>query len=169
MPNKTIYVSESDASLFEEAKEIAGETLSSVIARSLREYVTRHQQKSKGMKDVSLLIGKGDAEREVRFVGMITGEWKGFSDDKKWWMSANVYQTQKGKWAVHLMTVAKATLLTDKKAWKESGDYLIDPRQSELIVGEVLKDFEKNLPSELLDQIQNLIERNEKPVEYLDI
>ena len=50
MPNKTIYVSEQDVSLFEEAKDIAGGALSSVIARALREYVSKHQKKTQGMK-----------------------------------------------------------------------------------------------------------------------
>ena len=36
MGNKTIYVSEKDEVLFNRAKEIAGEALSSVIARALQ-------------------------------------------------------------------------------------------------------------------------------------
>jgi EXLDI family protein len=169
MPNKTIYVSDSNASLFEEAKNIAGEALSSVITRALREYVGRHQKKAQGMKEVSILVGKHDAERENRFVGAVLNEWQGFSDDKEWWMTATIYRTQKGNWAVHLATICKGTLLTDKKAWKESGDYLINPRQSELLIGSTTKDFKDKLPQELYSTLTNIMEKDEKPVEYLDI
>ncbi len=169
MPNKTIYVSEADASLFEEAKQLAGEALSSVISIALREYVARHQQKAKGMKEVSLRVGSHDVESEKRFVGSTIGKWQGFSDDKQWWMQATIYHTQKDNWAVHVITVCKASLLTDKKAWKESGDYLINPWHAELFVGTKPKDFEKKLPSDLYTTLVNLLEKEEKPVEYLDI
>jgi len=169
MPNKTIYVSEQDASLFEEAKNIAGEALSSVIARALREFVTRHQKKAQGMKEISLMVGKADAEQEKRFIGTQIKSWDGFSDDKVWWMRAVIYKTQKGNWVVHLSTLSKATLLTNKKAWKESGDYLINPGKSELIIGQTIKDFDHKLPHELYFILIGLMEKEEKPVEYLDI
>ncbi|HEY4876569.1 MAG TPA: hypothetical protein VIH86_13410, partial [Puia sp.] len=63
MGNRTIYVSEKDESLFERAKEIAGEALSSVIARALREYVTRNEEKGKGMKEITVKIGQHDSQR----------------------------------------------------------------------------------------------------------
>lgn len=169
MPNKTIYVSESDVSLFEEAKNIAGEALSSVIARSLREYVTRNKDLSKGMKEIAISVGTPGAEQEKRFIGAVTGKWQGFSDDRQWWMNATLYRTQKGNWAVYLVTIAKATLLTDKKAWKESGDYLLNPRNAVLFVGPTLKDFEGKVPTDLLVTIEHLMEKNETPVEFLDI
>lgn len=169
MPNKTIYVSEQDAPLFDEAKDLAGEALSSVIVRALKEFVSRHKEKAKGMKDVKLMVGKYNAEREVHFIGAVMGEWKGFSDDKEWWMAATIYQTQKSNFAVYLTTVAKATLLTNRKAWKESGDYLLDPRDSELIIGSTLQEFDDRLPSELYQALKHLLEKNENPVEYLDI
>lgn len=169
MSNKTIYVSESDAKLFEEAKEIAGEALSSVISTALREYVSRRQKKTKGMKDISVHVGKADVEREKRFVGYRVGGWKGFSDDKEWWMDASIYCTQKDNWVVYLSTICKASLLTDRKAWKVSGDYLTNYRQSELIIGSDINDFKNKLPQELFETLTVLMEKDEKPVEYLDI
>ena len=169
MPNKTIYVSDADATLFEEAKEIAGVALSSVISKALREYVSRHTKKEHGMKEISLLVGKYDAELEKRFIGVRVAGWKGFSNDKEWWMDGAIYRTQKGNWAIHLTTVCKATLLTDKKAWKESGDYLTNPREATLLVGSSLKDFEQKIPADLLQTLKNLIEQDETPIEYLDI
>src|SRR5579864_87540 len=115
MGNKTIYVSESDEPLFNRAKDIAGEALSSVIARALREYVSRHEEKGKGMKEISVKIGQHSSQREQRFVGHEVGKWSGFSDDKVWLMDAKIYRTQKGNWAILLRHTTKATLLTNPK------------------------------------------------------
>lgn len=169
MPNKTIYVSEKDASLFEKAKEIAGEALSSVIVRALSEYVARHQNKEKGMKDVSVKVGVYGAERELRFIGSRIGEWNGFSDDKVWFMKAVIYKTQKENWAIFLETVCKASLLTNKKEWKESGDYLINPKKSELIIGKNPEELQSKLPKELYISFMEHAKHEENPIEYLDI
>ncbi len=169
MPNKTIYVSDNDLPLFDEAKDIAGEAVSSVISRALREYVSRHRKKAQGMKEVSVLVGKANAELEKRFVGAKIGNWNGFSDDREWWMEATMYRTQKNNWAVNLITVCKASLLTNKSAWRASGDYLTNPRHAELIVGAKEKDFEKKLPQDLFTTLTNLMEKDETPVEFLDI
>ncbi|HTS44537.1 MAG TPA: EXLDI protein, partial [Puia sp.] len=112
MPNKTIYVSEKDELLFDQAKELAGEALSSVIVRALREFVSRHLNKKKGVKEVTLKVGVDGAQREQRFIGSLIGEWNGFSDDKEWYMKGSIYRTQKDNWAVFLETVSKASLFT---------------------------------------------------------
>ncbi len=169
MPNKTIYVSENDASLFEKAKEIAGDTLSSVIVRALSEYVARHQDREKGMKDVSVKVGIDGAEREQRFIGSSIGEWNGFSDDRVWFMKGAIYKTQKGNWAILLETICKASLLTNKKEWKESGDYLINPKRSELIIGKTPEELKEKLPKELYLSFVEYTKHDENPVEYLDI
>lgn len=169
MPNKTIYVSESDVSLFEEAKNIAGEALSSVISRALKEFVVRNKDKAKGMQEISVETGSHKAEREQRFTGREVTTWQGFSDDKEWYLNATIYQTQKNNWAVYLTHVCKASLLLNKKKWKESGDYLINPKHAELIVGSTLHDFAGKVPSDLYTLLHDVSEQTEKPVEYLDI
>jgi len=169
MPNKTIYVSQKDEALFEEAKRIAGEALSSVISRALGEYIARNKDLEKGMKEVKVSVGPKGSEHEQRFVGRQLGTWRGFSDDKTWWLAAFVYHTQKGNWAVHLTTICKASLLTDHKAWKKSGDYLAPGGTSELFVAETPDAFEGRLPKELFGWVQARAERQEKPIKYLDI
>lgn len=169
MPQKTIYVSESDVSLFEEAKRIAGKALSSVIATALKEYVSRNTEKVKKMQEISIKVGRRNSERETRFIGMQISKWSGFSTDRVWLMSAAIYKTQKENWAVNLITESKATLLTNKKAWHASGDYLIDVHQSDLIVGKKIEDFKNKLPETLYVMLTELMEKDEKPVEYLDI
>lgn len=169
MGNKTIYVSEKDEPLFEKAKEIAGEALSTVIARALREFVTRNSKKQDEMKEIALKVGSHNSEREQRFVGIKLGVWEGFSDDKQWWMNAVIYQTQKKNIAILLNTISKASLLTDSKAWKYNGDYLINSQTSELLVEKHSDQFENKIPTSLYKTLKELIARYEVPVEYLDI
>ncbi|HVA96816.1 MAG TPA: EXLDI protein [Candidatus Acidoferrales bacterium] len=169
MGNKTIYVSDKDESLFNRAKEIAGEALSSVIARALREYVSRHEEKEKGMKEISVKIGQSNSQREQRFIGQEVGKWSGFSDDKVWLMDAKIYRTQKENWAILLHQSAKATLLTNPKEWSKNADYLEQTNGTELIVGENLSSLEKKLPKSLFSTLEDLETRFENPVEYLDI
>jgi EXLDI family protein len=169
MPNRTIYVSPTDEKLFEDAKSIAGEALSSVISRALREFVARHSAKKDGMKEISVMVGSHDAEREQRFVGTKITTWNGFSDDKEWYLQAVIYKTQKNNWAVLLTHVAKATLFTDKKKWKANGDYLTNPKRSELIVGTSIKELSDRLPTPLIQVIEDLEAQPDSGIEYLDI
>ena len=168
MPNKTIYVSEQDVSLFEEAKDIAGGALSSVIARALREYVSKHQKKTQGMKEVSVKVGSHNSQRDQRFIGEEIGKWSGFSDDKIWLMDAKIYQTKKGNWAILLRHSSKATLLTNPHEWQKNAEYL-DAAKTDLIVGENLSKLKKKLPLSLYATIEDVSKKYEAPVEYLDI
>lgn len=169
MGNKTIYVSENDEPLFNRAKDIAGEALSSVIARALREYVSRHEEKGKGMKEIAVKVGQHNSEREQRFVGQEVGKWNGFSDDKVWLMDAKIFRTQKGNWAILLRHTTKATLLTNPKEWSKNADYLAHSSATELIVGEKLEHLKNKLPKTLFSTLEDLATRFETPVEYLDI
>jgi EXLDI family protein len=168
MSNKTIYVSDKDEPLFDRAKELAGEALSSVIARALREFVTRHEEKGKGMKEITVKVGQHDSQREQRFVGQEIGKWSGFSDDDDWWMDAKIYKTQKGNWAILLHHSVKATLLTNPGDWK-ANEYLSHSSKTELIVGESLDAIEKKLPKKHFSALEDLSKKYETPVEYLDI
>ena len=169
MANKTIYVSEKDTSLFEQAKEIAGEALSSVIARALREFVSRNQDKKKGMKEITVKVGKDNLEREQHFIGLWVGDWSGFSDSKEWYQKATIYRTQRENWAVLLETLYKTSLLTNKKEWKESGDYLMNPKRSDLIVGKSTEELKDKLPKDLYNILIDYAKQDENPIEYLDI
>ncbi len=169
MPNKTIYVSEHDVSLFDEAKDIAGEALSTVIARALREYVSKHQKKAQGMKEISVKVGSHNSQREQRFIGVEIGKWSGFSDDKVWLMDAKMYQTQKGNWAILLRHSSKASLLTNPQEWQKNAEYLENSTKTELIVGENLKQLKEKLPLSLYSTLEDMSKKLDIAVEYLDI
>jgi len=169
MGNKTIYVSEKDELLFDRAKDIAGEALSTVIARALREFVSRHEKQAHGMKEISVKVGQPNSPREQRFIGQEIGKWSGLSDDKDWLMDAKIYHTQKSNWAILLRQSAKATLLTNPKAWSKNAEYLEQTKGTELIVGESLEDIKNKLPKALFSTLEDLATRFETPIEYLDI
>jgi EXLDI family protein len=168
MPNKSIYVSNEDVALFEEAKKIAGEGLSAVISKALREYVTRFKKRESAMTEISVLVGQQGHMFEKRFFARKLLEWKGLSDDKEWYLSAIVYLTEKSNLAIYLKTICKASLLFDKKKWKESGDYLQNSQKAELIVSRSISELKGKIPQGLLDLIL-LSQTNESKVEYLEI
>jgi len=169
MPTKTIYVSDQDAPVFEEAKAIAGETLSSIIVRSLREFLARERQNESGMKQISVRTGSRNSEHEQRFYGTKVGDWRGFSDDKEWWMEAHVYRTQKNNWAVAVTQICKASLLTDRERWRASGDYLLDTRRTDLVVATKPEELQDKIPADLLSLVKELASRAEQPITILDI
>ncbi len=127
MPNKTIYVSQDDEPLFEEARQLAGESLSAVIVRALRDFVIRQQEKEKSMKEITVLVGPKESTREQRFIGSYVGKWQGFDVDKTWMVEAQIYLTHKKNWAVLVKQLSKASLLTNPVEWIKSGAFLVDP------------------------------------------
>ena len=169
MPNKTIYVSRKDAPVFEEARTLAGEALSSVIARALREYVARHRDREKGMQEVSARIGPRGSEREKRFVAVLAGKWQGLSDDREWRLEAAIYRTRKGNWAVLLDYKGKMSVVTHPKDWISNGDYLVDPRYTELVVAAAPEEFGDDVPHALKEHIRTLAAASAGPVDYLAI
>jgi EXLDI family protein len=57
MPNKTIYVSDTDLPVFERAQELAGENLSSTIVQALRNFVQAYETRAAGFRDVVVRVG----------------------------------------------------------------------------------------------------------------
>jgi EXLDI family protein len=98
VPNKTIYVSDSDLPLFQRAQELAGDNLSAAIATALRRYVDIEGGREEGFDEVIVKVGLG-AGRRVRFSGLLLGEWSTSANDR--WEQWRVYRTRTGKFAVH--------------------------------------------------------------------
>ncbi|HKO34207.1 MAG TPA: EXLDI protein, partial [Candidatus Limnocylindria bacterium] len=74
MPNRTIYVSEDDQSLYQRAQVLAGGNLSSAISTALKRYVELEDARAAGFDDITVKVGVG-AGRKVRFSGVLIGEW----------------------------------------------------------------------------------------------
>ncbi len=169
MPNKTIYVSQEDEPLFEEARQIAGESLSAVIVRALREFVNRQQEKEKSMKEITVLVGPKEASREQRFIGTYIGKWNGFDEEKTWMLEAQVYLSHKNNWVVLLKQTSKASLLTNPIEWVKSGAFLVDPARSDLFIADTPAGFEGKLPRDLVAAIFEMEKKAVTPIEFLDI
>lgn len=169
MSNKTIYVSQKDEALFDEAKNLAGEALSTVIAQALRDYVAKQKSHSTGMKEIVVHTGPQTARLEQRFYGKKVGKWQGFSANGEDWQTAVIYLTQKDNWAILLTTVCKASLLLDKKQWKANGEHLTHKESAELIVASSIAELENTLPLSLYFEVQATAEGKNQVSSFLDI
>lgn len=106
MPQKTIYVKDTDLSLWEKAETMGGENLSATIAEALKRFVEIEEAKATGMKEQEIEVGvfsdRSSADtRKIRFIGkQIASAWvysgqTGSQDDRG--TDYELYLTKKGK------------------------------------------------------------------------
>jgi hypothetical protein len=71
VPNKTIYIREADAEVWQRAEKLAGDSVSALITEALRRYVEQEEQKERtGMERIEVeLWGPEDRPYEATFVG----------------------------------------------------------------------------------------------------
>ncbi len=168
MANKTIYVKGSDENVYKEAQKIAGEALSSVVSRALREFVDRSKALKGEMREIAVNVGPKDKMREQRFVGNQIGKWKGFSRDKEFWQTAKIYETQKGNVVILLTTVCKANFAANPGELKKNPEALKDT-STELLTAKKPKELKDKISDDLLKKAEDALKKEEKKVEYLDI
>lgn len=107
MAKKTFYLSEEDLAIYEKAKTIAGDSISSVIMQSLKDIVVKWEKQELGFKEEILFEGKefySGNQRQgqlFKFIGKLLSEVtqeleSGVTNTYK------LYQTRKGKFLVHL-------------------------------------------------------------------
>ena len=160
VPNKTIYVSDADLSIFEEAQELAGGNLSAAIAQALRHFVSSQGSPDR-LHEVEVKVGKV-AYSLKQFKGRLIA--KGTEQGhKKPPLFYEVYQTAKGQFAVHThMTPGWSGYPGVDGSWLEPGE-----GEYHLEVYENLSTLEGNIPDELYNVVVQNLEG--KPVEELDI
>jgi EXLDI family protein len=169
MPNKTIYVSNEDQTVYDKAQELAGDNLSSVIARALREFISRIDAQKKGLKEVAVQVGTKGLQQEKRFNGRLVVKWQGAGDDgDKAWFTALVYRTAKGHWAVALTRQPDYDIFRQRDFWRKA-DYFDYTPDTQLLVFESLDEATGKLPGALTKLMKLAQNRDEAPVEYLDI
>ena len=100
MPNKTIYISDKDVELFNEAKRIAGKSVSSVIVDALRVYVNQAKRRD-GMDEIRVKVGPKNDVRTERFVGERLFGWSGVGADGAW-VVAEAFLTSEGRIAAYV-------------------------------------------------------------------
>lgn len=107
MAKKTFYLSEEDLTIYEKAKTIAGDSISSVIMQSLKDIVVKWEKQELGFKEEILFEGKefySDSQRQgqlFKFIGKLLSEVSreyesGVTNTYK------LYLTRKGKFLVHI-------------------------------------------------------------------
>ena len=172
MPNKTIYVSDGDLSLYQRAQELGGGNLSAAIASALRRFVEVEESKSEGFSDIVVRVGL-EKGRKVRFVGVLVGELLDSSNGPKYY---HVYRGRTGKYVLHVEREAQFTA-TDSQG-KPAGwrgylgigniRYGGAPGESTLEVFTSLDELKDKVPPELFDMVSRSA-RQPAAIEDLDL
>lgn len=98
MPNKTIYVSDDDLTLFTRAQELVGGNLSGAIVTALRRYIELEEGRLEGFEEIVLPVGHNGV-RQVRFSGALLGEHREWNESRQ--EHIRVYRSRKGKFVLH--------------------------------------------------------------------
>lgn len=121
MPNKTIYVSDDDLSLLDRAQELSGNNLSSTIAVALRQFVTATESNRRGYREIAVRVGSVDGVRRQRFRGRRLARWRHVAAQHRRAELFCVYQTEKGRFAVHIQHGP------DWVTWNDPEDDVLNP------------------------------------------
>ncbi len=176
MPNKTIYVSEDDAPLYQRAQELTGGTLSATITSALRRFVEAEEGRQQGYDEIIVRVGPG-LGRKQRFSGIPLAEWERSTNDRT--ETFRVYRSRSEKFVIHLERSESHTNVgpnaekwnTGWRAWV--GDWSANqtwtrtPADSSLTVAETLDDLREKVPNELYELVAGLV--HQPAVEDLDI
>ena len=172
MPNKTIYVSDSDLPLLERAQELCGGNLSSAIANALRRFVDVEEGRREGFEEIIVHVGPAPG-RKVRFVGVLLGEWVNSSWTRV--EAFRVYRSRTGKFVVHVERTPASSVLDSEgrpAGWRGhlglgNFSYAMTPGESTVEVIESLDELRDRIPPQLYDMVAASAQR--PVVEDLDI
>jgi EXLDI family protein len=172
VPNKTIYVSDGDLSLYQRAQELGGGNLSAAIASALRRFVEVEESKSEGFSDIVVRVGL-DKGRKVRFVGVLVGELLDSSGNRPQYY--RVYRGRTGKYVLHVEREAQWTATDAEgkpagwRGWIGIGDikYGSSPKESTIEVLPTLAELQPKIPAELFEIVSRSAQQ--PVVEELDI
>lgn len=105
MAQKTIYVSEADLPLFDQAQTLSGGNLSATIAKALRRYIEESNQGNPNLQTFEVKVGKV-AYSLKRFKarllarGLVTSDESGSQPTVR----LTAFETERGKIALHTQT-----------------------------------------------------------------
>jgi EXLDI family protein len=171
MPNKTIYVSETDLPIFDKAQQMAGGNLSSAIAQALRRYVEEEEMHDERFEEVTVEIGSvyridkrfiRESRVEKRFLGKPVIYWRTRDPEDPRSESYDIYQTPRGRFAVYSQTGPNHDY--------EGDDEEEDPTsESRLDVYDSLEAIRAGLPEEIYEATVQAVSESAQDGEFLDI
>ncbi|WP_370617071.1 EXLDI protein [Mumia sp. Pv 4-285] len=172
MPNKTIYVSDSDLPVYQRAQELVGGNLSKAIATALRRFVDTEEGKLEGFSEITVKVGVGKGHRQ-RFVAVQLAEWGRSTKDR--YERFRVYQGRTGKFVVHTERSPEvvATAGADGKATGWRRHFASDQTwgtgvaTASLDVYDTPAELEAHVPAELYALVSSAVAT--PPVEDLDV
>lgn len=159
VPNKTIYVADSDMPLFQRAQELTGGNLSATITQALRRLVDLEEGKLEGYQEITVRVGQGGGLRQ-RFLGVLLAEYGRSTKDRS--EQFRVYRSRTGKFVVHLERSPEAlwTAGADGSAhgWRKhfstDQQWGSTPRNATLEVVDSLEELQAKIPAELYDLVK---------------
>ena len=160
VPNKTIYVADSDLPLFQRAQELSGGNLSATITRALRRLVELEEGKLEGFEEITVRVGPGTGRRQ-RFVGVLLGELGRSTKDRE--EQFHVYRSRSGKFVVHVEKSAEAiwTAGADGSAHGWRKHFSSDQQWGSTVpvatleIVDTLEELRAKIPAELYDLVAN--------------
>ena len=172
VPNKTIYVSDGDLSIFQRAQELAGGNLSAAIATALRRFVDAEEARTAGYDQVTVRVGVGGG-RKVRFSANLVGEWADTIDSRT--ERIRVWRGRKGRYVLHIEREPQYWMVDSEgkpAGWRGylgvgNVRYGGAPKESTLEVVDTLEELRGKVPPELYDMVSRSAQQ--PTVEDLDI
>lgn len=172
MPNKTIYVSDSDLPIYNRAQELAGGNLSRAISTALRRYVDAEEGRLEGYKEITVHVGPGTGRnrQRQRFTGIKLGEWVRSNEKKA--EIYRVYRSRSGKFVVHIEKTPDFVQVTNETGLRKLlglGEQVFASNTGDatLEVVETLEELKAKIPAELYEMVAASAEA--PPVQDLDI
>ena len=197
MPNRTIYVADSDLPIFEKAQQLAGDNLSATIAQALRRFVESAEAKESGYQEITVRVGKGRPYQQKQFRGRVLAKRRLHVSQEGRMLTLIVYQTVHGRFALYSKNASywggwsgswsgqakqqQKHKNGEKKGWDWDWDWDLDwnwfdpstwSAKSEadeyrLDVFENLEALKEAIPAEMYESIVRYLNGDE--IEFLDI
>ncbi len=151
MPQKTIYVSEADLPIFDQAQALAGGNLSSTIVRALRRYVEERLQENNRMQNFEVKVGsivvvlKRFTARQLAH-GILAGDSSGSQPTIRY----TAFETKRGKIALHTHTIPSMSQSV-LKGLSGEGEYTLE-------VFDSIENLKSLVPSEFFDAAKASLE-----------
>ena len=164
MPNKTIYVADTDLPIFERAQQLAGGNLSATIAQALHRFVEVAEAKEDGFEEITVREGSV-APIKKRFMGRLLAEGHARELKGATRVTYKVYLTMRGRFALAVEDVAD---LSGSEWWSYK---LRNPRSEKVFHFEVFDTVEElkgAVPQEVYMVVVQTL-NNPDGVEILDI